>query len=176
MRNPEDTFDEMNGRDGSVRYPYSEYHRWLQGEDDRSLRRKVKEAEAVFRRTGITFNVYGDPDATERLIPFDIVPRILSAQEWVRLSRGIEQRVRAINAFLGDIYHRREILRAGRIPVSLIENNEAFLPEMIGVTPPGGVYTHIVGVDLVRTEENEFYVLEDNARPPSGVSYMLENR
>jgi uncharacterized circularly permuted ATP-grasp superfamily protein len=104
------------------------------------------------------------------------VPRIISAKEWSKLTRGIEQRVRAINAFLHDIYHRQEILRAGRVPVELIENNDAFLPKMLGVSPPGGVYTHIVGVDLVRTSENEFFVLEDNARTPSGVSYMLENR
>ena len=108
--------------------------------------------------------------------PFDIVPRIISSREWSRLTRGIEQRVRAINAFLHDIYHRQEILRAKRVPVELIARNSAFLPEMIGVSPPGNVYTHIVGVDIVRTGENAFYVLEDNARTPSGVSYMLENR
>ena len=115
-------------------------------------------------------------EADERLIPFDIVPRIISGAEWRRLERGIEQRVRAINAFLHDIYHRQEILRAGRIPPELIANNDAFLPQMIGVTPPGNIYTHIVGTDLVRTGPNDFYVLEDNARTPSGVSYMLENR
>jgi Uncharacterized conserved protein len=104
------------------------------------------------------------------------VPRILSGREWARLSRGIEQRVRAVNAFLHDIYHRQEILRAGRVPVEMIAKNSAFLPEMVGVTPPGNVYTHIVGTDLVRTGPDEFYVLEDNARTPSGVSYMLENR
>jgi hypothetical protein len=140
------------------------------------LRRKTEEADALFRRTGITFNVYGATEAEERLIPFDIVPRIIGAKEWARLSRGIEQRVRAINAFLHDIYHRQEIIRAGRIPEALIANNRAFLPAMIGFTPPGHIYTHIVGIDLVRTERDEFYVLEDNARTPSGVSYMLENR
>ena len=169
-------FDEMNGGQGEPRAPYAEYERWFQGEDIARLRRKASEAETFFRRTGITFNVYGAAEATERLIPFDIVPRILSGREWARLARGIEQRVRAINAFLRDIYHRQEILRAGRIPRELIAQNAAFLPQMIGVTPPGGVYTHIVGTDLVRTGEDEFYVLEDNARTPSGVSYMLENR
>jgi len=142
----------------------------------RDLRKKSTEAERFFRRTGITFNVYGADEADERLIPFDIVPRIISGREWAKLTKGIEQRVRAINAFLYDIYHRQEILRAGRIPVDLIARNDAFLPHMIGVTPPGNVYTHIVGVDLVRTGEDEFFVLEDNARTPSGVSYMLENR
>ena len=170
------SFDEMLGRGDTPREPYRAYSDWIEGEDIAGLQRKSEEAERLFRRTGITFNVYGDEQNTERLIPFDLVPRILSAREWARLERGIKQRVRAINAFLHDIYHRQEILRAGRIPTELIANNEAFLPKMIGVSPPGGVYTHIVGVDIVRTEENEFFVLEDNARTPSGVSYMLENR
>jgi uncharacterized circularly permuted ATP-grasp superfamily protein len=161
---------------GAPRDPYSLYSEWFGQEDLKHLRNKSQEAEAFFRRIGITFNVYGQQEADERLIPFDIVPRIISAREWARLEQGIEQRVRAINAFLYDIYHRQEILRAGRVPTELIAKNEAFLPQMVGVNPPGGVYTHIVGTDLVRTGENEFYVLEDNARTPSGVSYMLENR
>ncbi len=159
-----------------VRDPYSVYYDWFSRDDVKRLRKKSQEAEAFFRRIGITFNVYGQEEADERLIPFDIVPRIISAKEWSRLERGIEQRVRAINAFLHDIYHRQEILRAGRIPRELISGNEAFTPEMIGVNPAGGVYTHIAGVDLVRTGEDDFYVLEDNVRTPSGVSYMLENR
>lgn len=169
-------FDELGLAEGSERAPYADYRAWFATEDLARLHRKSTEAEQFFRRTGITFNVYGEAEADERLIPFDIVPRILSGREWSRLTRGIEQRVRAINAFLHDIYHRQEILRAGRIPESLIARNEAFLPQMIGMTPPGGVYTHIVGTDLVRTGEDQFYVLEDNARTPSGVSYMLENR
>ena len=169
-------YDEMHDADGAPHPPYQRYADWFDAEDDARLRRKAAEAENVFRRTGITFNVYGDPDAAERLIPFDIVPRIIGASEWARLTRGIEQRVRAINAFLHDMYHRQEILRAGRVPVELFRNNEALLPEMIGVAPPGGVYTHIVGVDIVRTGQNDFFALEDNVRTPSGVSYMLENR
>ncbi|MEJ6395236.1 circularly permuted type 2 ATP-grasp protein [Gymnodinialimonas sp. 2305UL16-5] len=169
-------FDEMTGKGSEARAPYADYNGWFDGEDLRELRKKSAEAESFFRRTGITFNVYGQAEADERLIPFDIVPRIISAREWARLTKGIEQRVRAINAFLYDIYHRQEILRAGRIPRELIDRNEAFLPQMMGVAPPGGVYTHIVGTDLVRTGEDEFFVLEDNARTPSGVSYMLENR
>jgi len=169
-------FDEMTGRGDGVRSPYFAYDSWFEAEDPARLKRKAAEAETFFRRMGITFNVYGDEEATERLIPFDVVPRILSGREWARLSRGIEQRVKAINAFLHDIYHRQEILRAGRVPVDLVAGNDAFLPQMIGVAPPGNVYTHIVGTDLVRTGEDEFYVLEDNARTPSGVSYMLENR
>ncbi|MEM7073520.1 MAG: circularly permuted type 2 ATP-grasp protein [Pseudomonadota bacterium] len=169
-------FDEMLGHDDALRRPYAAFHKWFEQEDPARLRAKQREAEEVFRLTGITFNVYGSEDAEERLIPFDIVPRVISGREWQRLSRGIEQRVVAINAFLHDIYHRQEILRAGRVPVEMIERNLAFLPQMMGVSPPGGVYTHIVGIDLVRTGEDEFFVLEDNARTPSGVSYMLENR
>ena len=171
-----DFFDEMYHSDGSPRDAYAAYCQWFDSEEISRLKKKSLEAEAFFRRTGITFNVYGQQEAAERLIPFDIVPRVISAAEWRRLERGIEQRVRAINAFLHDIYHRQEILRAGRVPVELVANNEAFLPQMIGVSPPGDIYTHIVGIDLVRTGPDEFYVLEDNARTPSGVSYMLENR
>lgn len=169
-------FDEMTGHGSTPRAPYQEYCKWFEGENNARLLQKSEEAEALFRLIGVTFNVYGDPDATERLIPFDLVPRIIAAREWTLVSRGIEQRVRALNAFLHDIYHRQEIVRAGRIPADMIARNDAFLPQMIGVTPPGDIYTHIVGTDLVRTGDDEFFVLEDNARTPSGVSYMLENR
>ena len=169
-------FDEMWGHDEQLRAPYQNFHNWFNQEDPKRLRAKNREAEDLFRLTGITFNVYGRSEAEERLIPFDIIPRIISGAEWAKLSRGIEQRVRAINAFLHDIYHTQEIIKAGRIPQEMISQNEAFLPQMIGVDTPGGVYTHIVGIDLVRTGPGEFFVLEDNARTPSGVSYMLENR
>ena len=169
-------FDEMNGHDGTVREPYASVNQWLQTQKIDDLKRKRSEAEALFRRTGITFAVYGDDAATERLIPFDIIPRILSAQEWRRLSAGIEQRVRALNAFMYDIYHRQEIIKAGRIPADLVIQNAAFVPEMMCVEPARGIYSHVIGIDLVRTSENEFFVLEDNTRTPSGVSYMLENR
>jgi len=169
-------FDEMLNHGGNVRQPYEFLKQWLDQQDPHKLLQKSDDAESVFRKTGITFAVYGDQEAGERLIPFDIIPRIISGQEWRRLSQGIEQRVMALNVFLDDIYHRQEIVRAGRIPKELISKNEAFLPEMIGFRPPGNVYTHIIGVDIVRTAENQFYVLEDNARTPSGVSYMLENR
>ncbi|WP_111735623.1 circularly permuted type 2 ATP-grasp protein [Roseovarius amoyensis] len=171
-----DNFDEMWGTDESLREPYRGFCEWLDLENPARLRAKQREAEELFRLTGITFNVYGKSEAEERLIPFDIIPRIISGTEWLRLTRGIEQRVRAINAFLHDIYHKQEIVKAGRIPEEMISRNDAFLPHMIGVTPPGGVYTHIVGIDLVCTGPGEFFVLEDNARTPSGVSYMLENR
>jgi uncharacterized circularly permuted ATP-grasp superfamily protein len=169
-------FDEMWGRNDELREPYANFHSWFDQEDPKRLRAKNREAEELFRLTGITFNVYGRSQAEERLIPFDIIPRIISGAEWAKLSRGIEQRVSAINAFLHDIYHTQEILKAGRIPKEMISENEAFLPQMMGVDAPGGVYTHIVGIDLVRTGPGDFFVLEDNARTPSGVSYMLENR
>lgn len=175
--NPEGgTYDEMRRADGKVRPAYERYCNWFDAQDRNLMRRKGIEAEAFFRRTGITFNVYGEDDAEERLIPFDPVPRIITGSEWRRLSRGIEQRVRALNAFLHDLYHRQEIVRSGRVPQALLARNPAFLPQMSGFAPPGGVYTHIVGIDLVRTGPDDFMVLEDNARTPSGVSYMLENR
>ncbi len=169
-------FDEMRPAGEALRAPYRAYEAWLSDQEPARLTEKMRDAERVFRKTGITFNVYGEEAAAERLIPFDIVPRIISGSEWRKLTQGIEQRVQALNAFLDDIYHRQEIIRAGRVPRELIANNEAFLPEMIGMRPPAGVYTHIIGVDIVRTAENDFFVLEDNARTPSGVSYMIENR
>ena len=171
-----DGYDEMHRADGSVREAYGGYDDWLGEQDAAWMRRKGFEAESFFRRTGITFNVYGEEDAEERLIPFDMVPRIITGAEWRRLSRGIEQRVRALNAFMHDLYHRQEIIRSGRLPERLFRDNKAWLPQMVGLTPPGGVYTHVVGIDLVRTGPDAFMVLEDNARTPSGVSYMLENR
>lgn len=169
-------FDEMFDDAGAPRSSFSGYCGWFGDQEPSKLLKKTKEAEDLFRKTGITFAVYGQEEAEERLIPFDIIPRIISGTEWARLSRGIEQRVRAMNAFLHDIYHRQEIVRAGKLPESMIRGNSAFLDKMIGFTPPGGVYSHIVGVDLVRTGPDEFFALEDNARTPSGVSYMLENR
>src|SRR6056297_4286672 len=152
-------FDEMWGHDETLRQPYQQFHDWLHRENPKDLRAKQREAEELFRLTGITFNVYGRAEAEERLIPFDLIPRIISGREWQRLSRGIEQRVRAINAFLHDIYHGQEIVKAGRLPEDMISRNDAFVPQMIGVRPPGNVYTHIVGIDLVRTGPDQFYVL-----------------
>lgn len=170
------SYDEMLDADGNVRPAYAGYREWYEAQSPKWLQKQGKNAEDVFRRTGITFNVYGEDAGQERLIPFDMIPRIITADEWKKLSRGIDQRVRALNAFLHDLYHKREIVKAGKFPERLLAQNEAFLPEMVGFMPPGGVYTHIVGIDLVRTGPDEFMVLEDNARTPSGVSYMLENR
>ena len=158
------------------RTPYSKLQNWLDNQKLPQLRRQSDRAQDIFRSVGITFNVYGDGDGVERLIPFDMVPRIITSKEWKQLEKGIRQRVQALNAFLHDVYHRQEIIRAGVIPPDLIYNNDAFLPEMMGVNPPGNIYTHIVGIDIVRTGADDFFVLEDNARVPSGVSYMLENR
>ncbi|WP_395661747.1 circularly permuted type 2 ATP-grasp protein [Aestuariivirga sp.] len=169
-------FNEMEGSTGATREPYARIEDWLKTLSRSDVDRALREAEAIFRRQGITFAVYGDNQASERLIPFDIIPRVFAAAEWRKLSAGIEQRVRALNAFIHDLYHRQEILRAGRIPHEFIIQNEAFVPEMVGVMPSRGIYAHIIGIDIVRVAENEFYVLEDNCRTPSGVSYMLEDR
>ena len=150
--------------------------RWLGQQSRGGLRQKQQEAADIFSRMGITFAVYGAAEANEKIIPFDLIPRIVSAAEWRFLERGIEQRVRALNAFLYDIYHRQEIVRAGKIPSAMVNQNDAFLPAMMGFDPPANVYAHIIGIDIVRTGENGFFVLEDNLRTPSGVSYMLENR
>ncbi len=171
-----EVFNEMTGGGENVREPYRRVEGWLKQLGKSDVRRALREAEEIFRRQGITFAVYGDHKASERLIPFDIVPRIFSASEWRKLSAGIEQRVRALNAFVHDIYHRQEILRSGRVPAEIIIQNDAFVAEMVGVNPARGVYAHIIGIDIVRVGLNDFYVLEDNCRTPSGVSYMLEDR
>ncbi|MGE3829970.1 MAG: circularly permuted type 2 ATP-grasp protein [Parvibaculaceae bacterium] len=169
-------FNEMLNADGTVRAPYLQVQEWVKSLSRPQVERALKEAEGMFRRLGITFAVYGEEEASERLIPFDIIPRVFAASEWRRLTIGIEQRVRALNAFIHDIYHRQEILRAGRVPQDLILQNAAFVPEMVGLNPVRGVYAQIIGVDIVRVGVNDFYVLEDNCRTPSGVSYMVEDR
>ena len=160
----------------SVRPVYEQVKAWLDETPTDVLALRRREADTIFRRMGITFAVYtggGDP---ERLIPFDIVPRVFGAAEWDFLSKGAIQRVQALNAFIHDIYHEQNILKAGIIPPELLMHNDQFRPEMLGIDVPHNVYAHISGIDMVRTGENEFYVLEDNARTPSGVAYMLENR
>jgi uncharacterized circularly permuted ATP-grasp superfamily protein len=168
-------FDETGGP-GECRAPYTQVRQWLECVPADWLALKQKEAALLFRRTGVTFAVYAEGGDPERLIPFDIIPRILGADEWDFLTRGLTQRVLALNAFLFDIYHAREIIRAGAVPERLIMLNDAFCAEMQDFVPARHVYTHVAGIDIVRTGEREFYVLEDNCRTPSGVSYMLENR
>ncbi|HKF71415.1 MAG TPA: circularly permuted type 2 ATP-grasp protein, partial [Stellaceae bacterium] len=165
----------MRGPEGCYA-KYEAIRRWLEQTPPETVVLKRAEAELLFRRIGITFAVYSEGGDPERLIPFDIIPRVLDGEEWRLLSRGLTQRVRAIDAFLRDIYHGREILRAGKVPERLILHNEGFRPEMQDLDTPHGVYCHIAGIDLVRTGPDQFYVLEDNCRTPSGVSYMLENR
>ncbi len=169
-------FNEMFDVDGAVRSHYRAYAEWLAAIPAQRLEEKRAEADTLFRRAGITFAVYGEATGTERLIPFDIVPRIIPAAEWQALQQGLRQRVTALNAFLQDIYHEQEILRAGVIPAEQIFRNLQYRPEMQDINLPMDVYAHIAGVDLVRAGDGEYFVLEDNLRVPSGVSYMLENR
>jgi uncharacterized circularly permuted ATP-grasp superfamily protein len=169
-------YDEMRDGEGCVRSHYREFDAWLAGMPANRLAQKRAEADSLFRRTGITFAVYGEEAGAERLIPFDVIPRIITAAEWQKLFNGLTQRVRALNAFIADIYHDQDILKEGRIPPEQVLCNTQYRPEMQGVEVPGDVYAHIAGVDVVRAGEGEFYVLEDNLRVPSGVSYMLEDR
>jgi uncharacterized circularly permuted ATP-grasp superfamily protein len=171
-------FDELWGtsRHKKARTGFEPLARWLADVPPAELDRRQQAAEAAFRSLGITFAVYGDEDSAERIIPFDIVPRIFTAREWADLSEGLEQRVRAINAFIDDVYGARRILADGAIPADIILGNSQFCIPCAGARPPHGVYAHICGIDLVRTGADEFFVLEDNCRTPSGVSYMLENR
>jgi uncharacterized circularly permuted ATP-grasp superfamily protein len=169
-------YDEMRLVDGAIRPHYRPFADWLAQTPAARIAQKRDEAERAFHRLGITFAVYGEDAGTERLIPFDLVPRIIPAAEWAMLERGLKQRVQALNAFLHDIYHEQKILAANRVPAERVLGNAQFRREMQGVDLPGGIYAHVAGVDLVRAGEGEWYVLEDNLRVPSGVSYMLENR
>jgi uncharacterized circularly permuted ATP-grasp superfamily protein len=180
-----EAFDEMHGfalpGDGpadpaSVREAYAHIADWLARTPRDLLETRQRQAELFFRRIGITFAVYGDPEATERLIPFDVVPRVLSGQEWARLDEGLRQRVAALNAFLADIYGAQESIAAGVVPGDLVHLNPQFAHVQMGYRPPADIWAHVAGIDLVRTGPDAFYVLEDNARTPSGVSYMIENR
>jgi len=178
------TYDEMHAPDRAVRPHYSVNGRWLAEQPGEAMRARRDEAEMIFRRVGITFAVYGakdeDGSGTERLIPFDLIPRIIPAHEWRELERGLKQRVAALNRFVHDVYHDQEILQAGIVPAEQVLRNAQFRPEMMGVSVAGGVYSHIAGIDIVRAANPDgsgsYYVLEDNLRVPSGVSYMLENR
>ena len=164
----------------ATREHYQSFAQWLAQQPEQLIAARREEAELIFRRVGITFAVYGDTDGTERTIPFDIVPRIFPSAEWDRLERGLRQRVQALNMFLHDVYHDQHILKAGIIPAEQVLNNAQYRPQMKGVKVPLGIYAHIAGIDIVRanhgSKTGELFVLEDNLRVPSGVSYMLENR
>ena len=166
----------LNIRSQKVRNLYKNLDNWLSNQNINSLMRQSIKAEELFRKVGITFNVYGEDEAEERLIPFDLMPRIIDSKEWNLIEKGITQRLIALNMFLEDVYSKQNIVKESIIPSKLINNNAAFLPEMCNFKPPGGIYTHISGIDLVRTSEKNFFVLEDNLRVPSGASYMIENR
>ncbi len=177
-------YDEMHAADRAVRAHYAGYDRWLAQQPSEAMKARRDEAEMIFRRVGITFAVYGakdeDGSGTERLIPFDLIPRIIPAQEWRDMEKGLKQRVNALNRFIHDVYHDQEIIKAGIVPGEQVFKNAQFRPEMMGVSVPGNVYSHIAGIDIVRAANPDgsgsYYVLEDNLRVPSGVSYMLENR
>jgi len=171
-----DRYDEMHDGGGNARPHYRAFDQWLTVTPAPRIEQKRREAELLFHRVGITFAVYGEQEADERLIPFDIVPRIVPAAEWRVLEAGLRQRVLALNLFLNDIYHGQEILAAGKVPADLILGNAEYRPEMRDMDVPGGIHAHIAGIDIVRAGRGEYYVLEDNLRVPSGVSYMIENR
>ena len=169
-------YNEMYDAQGGIRAHYKGYEDWLKATPPERIERKRAEADLAFHRVGITFAVYGEESGKERLIPFDVIPRIIPSAEWKSMQRGLRQRVKALNMFLWDVYHDQEILKAGVIPAEQVLNNAQYRPVMKGVDVPGQIYAHITGVDIVRAGEGEFYVLEDNLRVPSGVSYMLEDR
>ena len=185
------SFDEMHDTWGltaaaapQVRPHYSAFNDWLAQQPLALMNERREQAEVIFRRVGITFAVYGAKDedgaGTERLIPFDLIPRIIPSDEWATMQQGLAQRVTALNRFLHDVYHGQEILKAGLVPAEQVLQNAQFRPEMMGVDLPGGIYSHIAGIDIVRAAQPDgsgtYYVLEDNLRVPSGVSYMLEDR
>ncbi len=169
-------FDEMRQSNGLARSHYATFDTWLKGISSETVQQKQIEADLIFRRTGITFSLNGDEGGTERLIPSDLIPRIIDASEWALMEKGLVQRVTAINMFLHDVYHQQNILRAGVVPSEQVLANAQFMPMMLGLDLPHQIYAHIAGVDIIRHADGNFYVLEDNLRVPSGVSYMLSNR
>ncbi|QVN04726.1 circularly permuted type 2 ATP-grasp protein [Pseudomonas rhodesiae] len=169
-------FDEMNDANGVCRAHYQDFSRWLANTPPELLAQRRREADLLFHRAGITFTLYGDEQDTERLIPFDIIPRSIPASEWRVIERGCIQRVNALNLFLADIYHDQRIIKAGIIPADQVLGNEGYQKAMVGLDLHRDIYSHISGVDLVRDGDGTYYVLEDNLRTPSGVSYMLEDR
>jgi len=173
MKSP---YNEMFDEHGAPRSHYGAFHTWLGNQSPALMSLKRAEADLIFRRVGITFAVYGDDLGAERTIPFDQVPRIFTAKEWADLESGLRQRVTALNHFIHDVYHDEAIIKAGIIPAEQIFNNAQYRPEMRHVEVPRNIYAQIAGIDIVRAGEGEFYVLEDNLRVPSGVSYMVEDR
>ena len=168
--------DEIFDASGGVRPEAKLLMETLESLPDGQLQRSQRAAERLLMQLGITFNVYGETEGTERIFPFDLIPRIVSAQEWSRIERGLKQRIHALNQFIDDIYHDQKILKDGVIPADVISSAIFYRPQCEGVNPPLGVWCHITGTDLVRHSDGQIYVLEDNLRVPSGVSYVLANR
>jgi len=169
-------YDEMYDASGAVRPHYQAFARWLADTPEELLAQRRREADLLFHRAGITFTLYGDDQGTERLIPFDIIPRSIPASEWRIVERGCTQRVQALNMFLADLYHDQRIIKAGIVPAEQVLANEGYQIAMQGLNLHRDLYAHIAGIDLVRDGDGSYYVLEDNLRTPSGVSYMLEDR
>ena len=169
-------YDELFLSDGQPRPEAAPLIAQINALSSKDLRRRQRAAELAMFQQGITFSVYGDRQGHEKIIPFDILPRIITAQAWAVLERGLKQRIMALNAFIHDIYHDQTILRDGVIPRDLVLSSACYLPACQGLTPPQNIWAHIAGIDLVRDEHGTFYVLEDNVRCPSGISYVLENR
>lgn len=168
----DELFDDKNGPRPGVQLLVDRIESLPKGE----LLMKQQEAESLLLKMGITFNVYGRDEGTEKIFPFDIIPRIINAEDWVQIENGLKQRIFALNEFLQDIYNNKRILKDGIVPEDLILSSKTYRKECEGFTPPGGIWCHVTGTDLIRDDDGRFYVLEDNLRCPSGVSYVLENR
>lgn len=169
------TWDEMYDQ-GKVRKPYQGVYDFLSRIPLDELNKKEELAKRLFMSQGITFTVYSSGEGIEKIFPFDIIPRIITASEWDFVERGIKQRLQALNLFLKDVYHDQFIIKDGIVPVELIYSCPHYLREMQNVNVPFDIYVHIAGIDLIRDQDGTFYILEDNLRTPSGVSYMIENR
>ena len=170
------TYDEFFSEHGEPRPEVAQLVLSLDRIGQREFQKRQQLANSAFLNAGVTFSVYSDERGGERVFPFDLIPRVIAASEWDRVERGLAQRVKALNLFLNDIYGEQAILAEEIIPKRLVLGSSGYLPKLRGVKPPGGVYVHVAGIDLIRGPDGDFLVLEDNARTPSGVSYVLENR
>ena len=174
--NPESFYDELFLASGQPRPHAASLIEWMQQLPERELQQHHETAQLALFNLGVTFRVYSDQQGVERIFPFDIIPRIIDASEWQWLETALKQRIRALNHFLNDIYGQQRIIQDGKIPIDIIESASGFLKPCMGIQPPAGVWCHITGTDLVRDKDGRWFVLEDNLRVPSGISYVLENR
>ena len=174
--NPESFYDELFLASGQPRPHAASLMEWMQQLPERELQQHHETAQLALFNLGVTFRVYSDQQGVERIFPFDIIPRIIDASEWQWLETALKQRIRALNHFLNDIYGQQQIIQDGKIPIDIIESASGFLKPCMGIQPPAGVWCHITGTDLVRDKDGRWFVLEDNLRVPSGISYVLENR